>query len=208
MRLVISVVAMISRRRRWRRISFSNFQAGATFKKINKTGTCDYSISFTNRNPAIDVLTGNRVTLGGSTADLLSDYNAVNYAADEDDSVQTHLSGIDAAIAELKAAHLPKINVNVSSFGEGGAAFALNVETTNGYYMGSVALNMRYKKTSDGAWTDIAPQTFTDGTLSYSFVALSIDDGEDYDLQGYLTDSNAPNLAVQSEVSNFNHAPG
>jgi hypothetical protein len=163
------------------RIGFSDFsKAAGGFVKINKTGQAGYRLVFTNHDVANDVLVGTKMNDGGSV-DTLADV--------------------------LKAVR-PVITVAATEFGEGGGIVRLSFETTNGYSMSAVALNLRYKKTADANWTDIAPQAFSDGLLQYDFVVQQIDDGVDYQIQGYLTDSNAPNVQVYSPVATFNHPAG
>lgn len=163
------------------RIGYSDFsKAAGGFLKINKTGQAGYRLAFTNRDVANDVLVGTKTNEGGS---------------------------IDTLADVLKAVR-PVISIAPAEFGEGGVAFNFHFDTTNGYSMGTVALNVRYKKSADADWTEMAAQPFEDGVLDYNFTATPIDDGVDYQVQAYLTDSNAPNFQVYSQVSTFNHPAG
>jgi hypothetical protein len=71
-----------------------------TYALINKTGNCDWYISQTNRDVSNDILNGTRIAFGDFVNDVSANRTANNYLA-ADDSLLTHLNGIDAALGNL-----------------------------------------------------------------------------------------------------------
>lgn len=78
-------------------------QADNTYGKINKTGTCPFTIIDVARDSTTDIITGNRTGFGRITDDIKGNHTATNYTPN-DNSLRGHLAGIDGKLAIISAA--------------------------------------------------------------------------------------------------------
>ena len=80
-----------------------NFQQeDLTYGKINKTGTCAYTVGQCNRSTAIDVLIGAEVNKTAIADDISANRTPTNYTAATVD-VKAHLAGVDTALGGKEA---------------------------------------------------------------------------------------------------------
>jgi len=104
------------------------------------------------------------------------------------------ISDLTQAIQSLT---LPAVTatVNATQAGLGNLEVDAVFSTTNGYYMGTVVCNVRYKLQTATNWVSGTSQNFIDGTLNYTLSVGPVTTGT-YDIEFYLSDVNNPSLNI------------
>lgn len=119
------------------------------------------------------------------------------------DTAHTHVSAdITDLTAAIKALTLPLYVAVISNLLNVSADIQVGFSTTNGYDMGTVTVNGRYKLATDTTWTDLVGQPFTGGQLNYVFNLTGLIASSNYDYEVFLTDTNSVAI-VATNVGTF-----